>query len=125
MFAAPFSTGLFDAIILASVLQYFPDAASLIFMLSSYLKPQGEIHILDTPLYSANEIEEAKLRSSRYYASRGFPEMSAHYFHHRSSYFDALHPTTLYNPRSLSLQLKRWIGKVDSPFPWFVIRKQG
>ena len=124
IFSAPFNTVLFDVIILASVLQYFPDAASLMSMLSSYLKPQGEIHILDTPLYSANEIEEAKLRSNQYYTSLGFPEMNAHYFHHRTSNFDALHPTTLYNPRSLTVQLKRWIGKVDSPFPWFVIRKQ-
>ena len=124
IFSAPLNTGLFDGIILASVLQYFPDAASLVSILSSYLKPQGEIHILDTPLYSANEIEEAKLRSNRYYTSLGFPEMSAHYFHHRTSDFYPLHPTTLYTPRSLSLQLKRWIGQVDSPFPWLVIRKQ-
>jgi SAM-dependent methyltransferase len=124
IFSAPFVTGLFDVIILASVLQYFSDASSLISMLSSYLRPQGEIHILDTPLYSANELEEAKLRSNQYYTSLGFPEMCAHYFHHHISYLDALHPKKVYTPRPLILRLKRWVGQVDSPFLWVVIGKQ-
>ena len=124
IFSAPFISGLFDVIILASVLQYFSDASSLISVLSSYLRTQGEIHILDTPLYAENEMEEAKLRSNHYYTSLGFPEMSAHYFHHRASYLEALHSKTLYIPRPLTLRLKRWTGQADSPFPWFVIRKQ-
>ena len=124
IFSAPFASGLFDVIILASVLQYFSDASSLISVLLSYLKTQGEIHILDTPLYAENKLEEAKLRSNRHYTSLGFPEMSAHYFHHSASYLEALHSKKLYTPRPLTLRLKRWIGQVDSPFLWVVIRKQ-
>ena len=124
IFSSPFISGLFDVIVLASVLQYFSDASSLISVLSNYLTPQGEIHILDTPLYSEKELEEAKLRSAQYYTSLGFPEMNAAYFHHRASCLDVLHPKRLYTPHPLTLRLKRWIGQVDSPFPWVVIRKQ-
>ena len=123
IFSAPFRVGSFDMIILASVLQYFPDARKLISTLSNYLKPQGEIHIVDTPLYSENELAEATVRSHAYYISLGFPEMIDHYFHHRASDLEVLHPKKLYNPNSLMRRLKRWIGKVDSPFPWVVIRK--
>ena len=123
IFSAPFSTGTFDMVILASVLQYFRDAPGLISVLLNYLKPQGEIHILDTPLYSENEIEEAKLRSHHYYTSLGFPIMTEHYFHHCASDLDVMHPRKLYDPQSLMKRLRRWIGQSDSPFPWLVIRK--
>ena len=63
IFSAPFIPGYFDVIVLASVLQYFQDAPGLVSMLSNYLKPQGEIHILDTPLYLDSELDAAVLRS--------------------------------------------------------------
>ncbi|HET9907857.1 MAG TPA: class I SAM-dependent methyltransferase [Anaerolineales bacterium] len=124
IFSAPFPAGSFDLIIVASALQYFPNATNLLTMLLDYLKPNGEIHILDTPLYSKRERETAVLRSREYYASLGCPEMIDHYFHHRISDLDSLHPKMLYDPGSLTRRLKRWIGQIDSPFPWVVIRKQ-
>lgn len=123
VFSAPFINGHFDAIILASVLQYFQDISRLITVLSSYLKPQGEIHILDTPLYSDSELDAAVLRSHQYYTSLGFPEMVEHYYHHRASDLYPLNPTTLYRPHALSLRLKRLIGQNDSPFPWLMLKK--
>ena len=123
IYAAPFRGESFDMIILASALQYFQNASELILILLKYLRPQGEIHILDTPLYSENEIEDAKLRTRGYYTSLGFPAMAEHYFQHRASDLDDLHPRRLYNPHSLIQRLKRWMGQIDSPFPWVVIRK--
>ncbi|HKY55958.1 MAG TPA: class I SAM-dependent methyltransferase [Anaerolineales bacterium] len=123
IFSAPFSDAHFDVIILASVLQYFRDVPTLISVLSSYLKPQGEIHILDTPLYSDGELNAAILRSHQYYTSLGFPEMIDHYFHHRLSDFDGLNPKILYQPKPFVLRLKRWIRQSASPFPWAMIKK--
>lgn len=123
VFSAPFIPGYFDMIILASVLQYFQDASGLVSVLSNYLKPQGEIHILDTPLYLDGELEVAVLRSQEYYASLGFPEMAGHYFHHRASDLQVLYPKILYQPRVWALRLKQLVGDADSPFPWIMIKK--
>ena len=123
IFSAPFNSACFDVIILASVLQYFKDASGLISVLAKYLKPGGEIHILDTPLYLDNELNAAILRTEHYYSSLGFPEMASHYFHHRVSDLHALHPKILYQPQSWTLRLKQLVGQDDSPFPWLMIKK--
>ena len=123
IFFAPFIPARFDVIILASVLQYFQDALELVSVLSNYLKPNGEIHILDTPLYVDNELDAAILRSRQYYTALGFPEMMSHYFHHRASDVQTLHPMILYQPRPWTLRLKHLVGQDDSPFPWIMIKK--
>lgn len=123
IFSAPFLSACFDVIILASVLQYFEDLTALISVLSNYLRPTGEIHILDTPLYLDDELEMASRRTERYYSSLGFPEMTSHYFHHRASDLQTLHPKILYQPQSWNLRLKQLVGQDDSPFPWIMIKK--
>ncbi len=123
IFSAPFPAFQFDVIILASVVQYFQNINTLLPVLLNYLKPLGEIHILDSPLYSDNELGKAILRSQHYYAALGFPEMAEHYFHHRLSDLDVYHPKTLYQPSSWKQFIYRILGKVDSPFPWLMIKK--
>jgi len=125
VFSAPFIAGHFDVIILASVLQYFRDVPALLSVLSNYLKPQGEIHIMDSPLYSDAELDAAVVRSNQYYSSLGFPEMAGHYFHHCISDLDAFHSKILYRPQLLMLRLKRLLGWFDSPFPWVMIKNSG
>ena len=125
IFLAPFSTGTFDVIVLASVIQYFDDLPALLSVLLNYLKPQGEIHIIDSPFYSADEVQTAELRSRQYYASLGFAAMSKYYFHHRWSDLLMLDAKKLYRPVPLLLHLKRRLGWIDSPFPWIMIQKQG
>src|SRR5258708_27950991 len=49
--APPFDVR-FDAIILASCIQYFPDLKSLIRQLLALTGKNGEIHILDSPIYN-------------------------------------------------------------------------
>ena len=123
IFSAPFHYACFDVIILASALQYFEDLTALISVLSNYLRPTGEIHILDTPLYLDNELDVAIIRSEQYYLSLGFPEMASQYFHHRASDLQTLNPKVLYQPQSWTLRLKRLTGQDDSPFPWILIKK--
>ena len=125
IFSAPFISACFDVIVLASVIQYFQDLPALLSELTKYLKPHGEIHIIDSPLYTDAELEEAVRRSGQYYSSIGFPEMAKRYFHHRVSDLKAFDAKRLYHPHPLLLRLKHWLGQTDSPFPWYVIRKQG
>ena len=124
IFSAPFMAGTFDVIVLASVIQYFHDLPALLKVLLGYLKPQGEIHILDSPLYSDEELQAAVHRSQQYYSSLGFPEMAGHYFHHRFSDLDGFDAKWLYRPQARIFHLKRLVGRMDSPFPWFMIKRQ-
>ena len=121
IFSAPFLGETFDIILLASVIQYFEDLPVLLETLMCYLKPSGEIHIMDSPLYSDAEIDGAVQRSKDYYTSLGFPEMTDHYFHHRRSDLNKFEPKWAYEP---SPRLTRFFQRSDSPFPWIVIKKQ-
>ena len=125
IFSTPVVSGYFDVIVLASVIQYFHDLPALLSELTKYLNPHGEIHIIDSPLYTDAELEEAVRRSGQYYSSIGFPEMAKRYFHHRLSDLKAFDAKRLYHPHPLLLRLKHWLGQTDSPFPWYAIRKQG
>ena len=122
IFSAPFTAGTFDVILLASVIQYFPDLSALLALLLRYLKPHGEIHIMDSALYSEAELQAATHRSQQYYSSLGFPQMAEHYFHHCSSELDGFDAKWLYRPQPRIFRLKRLVGQVDSPFPWIMIR---
>jgi len=78
IFMPPFVPGSFDIIILASVIQYFPDLPALIRSVYPLLAPQGEIHLLDSPLYTEAQIASAQARTLDHYAALGFPEMTDH-----------------------------------------------
>ncbi|MFN3938948.1 MAG: class I SAM-dependent methyltransferase, partial [Chitinophagales bacterium] len=57
-----------DIIVLSASVQYFPDIKSLVQSLLYYLKPGGEIHMLDSPFYTQTETKNAAIRSAQYYA---------------------------------------------------------
>jgi SAM-dependent methyltransferase len=99
IFSAPFAPETFDVILLASVIQYFRDLPALLNGLFPYLKPQGEIHIVDSPLYTDAEMTDAVHRSRQYYSSLGFPEMAGQYFHHCISDLNVFDPQWNYRPR--------------------------
>ena len=123
IFSAPFAVDSFDVILFSSVIQYFHDLPALLTVSARYLKQQGEIHILDSPLYGITELENAAHRSQHHYSNLGFPQMAKQYFHHSVSRLKPFEPLTLYQPQPFLLRLKHFLGQVDSPFPWIVIRK--
>jgi hypothetical protein len=89
-----------------------------------YLRQEGEIHVLDSPLYRDQDVESAVERSREYYSKLGFPEMAKQYFHHTFSPLKVFCPTILYEPHSSLLKLKHFLNKADSPFPWLSIQKK-
>lgn len=123
IFSAPFAPETFDVILLASAIQYFPNLPALLNVLFRYLKPQGEIHIIDSPLYTSEEIPNAIQRSRQYYSSLGFPEMAKQYFHHCAADLNPFDAECLYRPSPRDLR-QRILRSFDSPFPWLVINKQ-
>lgn len=106
----------FDIIILAASVQYFPDLKELVFSLKKQLKPDGKIHILDSPFYK-NELEQkaARQRTLAYYTKIGVPEMAAFYNHHLWSDVEKLGGENMNDRLSVRfLQKIKWLA----PFPW-------
>lgn len=124
VFTFDFREQLFDTIVLASSVQYFPDVKGLVNRLLQILKPSGEIHILDSPLYSSTaEIEKARGRSAAYFQSLGFPGMTNKYFHHGLHQMNGLNYAFLSSPSSLINKIRRKIlSTTESTFPWIVVR---
>ncbi len=104
----------FDMITLNACVQYFPDLNNLFKVLKSFLKSQGELHIIDSPFYKTSKINQAKERSQVYYTNLAFAEMSDYYHHHKKD--DIKNFKVLYKP-SKNL-IKRFAKKKDSPFMW-------
>lgn len=125
VFDARIPSGAFDLIVLASSLQYFAQPSSLLARLGELLRAQGEIHILDTPLYEAATVAGARQRTQAYYQSLGAPEMAKFYHHHLWSDVAAFRPVALYDPGGTGPVLRRrLLRQAPSPFPWLLIHKE-
>jgi len=104
----------FNIITLNACVQYFQDFNELFEILKLYLKPKGEIHIIDSPFYNTNEIKNAQNRTIDYYTRIGVPTMSSHYYHH--SLEDINNFEKLYIPSNKVVS--KFFRKKDSPFMW-------
>ena len=113
----------YDIITLNSSVQYFDGLDKLIKRLFYFLTDEGEIHILDSPIYNQNELAGAKERTARYYISTGFPIMAKYYYHHTFNEFKDFNYKILYDPKAVKNNLKKIFRFKDSPFPWIRITK--
>ena len=107
----------YDIITLNASIQYFENIEILLSTLKSFLRPNGEIHILDSPFYPPNELEAAKKRTEQYYKNVGAPSMSNYYFHHSNSTLERA--IVLYSPKKGIF--KKISFKKDVPFYWIKI----
>jgi len=108
----------FDTIVFAASIQYFPSLPAIVNSALKLLRPNGEIHILDSHFYSLPELSAARRRSLLYYQAAGFPEMMDWYFHHCLDDIGHHHYTLLYDPNSLFNKFLR----NKNPFPWILIQ---
>ena len=124
VFTAAIKKETFDVILLASSLQYFPNLMELIQRLLELLKPSGEIHIVDSPIYASTvESREAKNRSHKYFRAKGVPAMANNYFHHTLPELKSFKHRILFNPNSLISIFKRKTLRIpQSIFPWILIK---
>jgi ubiquinone/menaquinone biosynthesis C-methylase UbiE len=104
----------FDLIVFASSIQYFPSLPEVIKSTRLLLKKDGELHILDSPLYEQKDVAPAVKRTKVYYDSIGFPEMADSYFHHSLDEVKQLGFQVLYSPHQFPGFLKR----LRNPFYW-------
>ena len=123
IFEIVFSENSFDIITINAAIQYFPDLKKLLDKLFTILTAQGEIHIIDSPIYSETEATKAKQRTQDYYSAMGFTEMIEKYHHHTWNEFRDLNYKILYNPQSVINKFRKVLSG-DSPFPWIKISKK-
>ncbi len=121
IFADYFEKGDFDIILLASSIQYFMNINCLMERLLYLIKQDGEIHIIDSPIYNPHEIKNAQKRTRRYYETIGFPEMSDYYFHHSIEELKKYNHVFLCNRKKNNFYTK-FFNNTDSPFPWIMIK---
>lgn len=116
----------FDFIILASSVQYFPNIQSLIKRLLELIVPEGEIHIIDSPIYPSEEaLSGAKKRSVAHFTELGYPKMAEYYFHHTMEDIGIFNIKVLENPEAIIPKIKRKLfSKNQTVFPWIVIKGQ-
>jgi len=112
----------FDIVLIYAAVQYFPNFDNLVKRLADFLKPNGSIHILDSPFYPASLVESAKKRSTDYYQSKNNPEMATFYHHHTLESLEKYGAIFHYRPNSFIAKLKRMFS-TDSPFPWIEIKR--
>lgn len=113
------SLNTYDIVLFAASIQYFPDLSTILSVAQSLLHDTGEIHIIDSPFYSENELPAAKERSKSYFQSIGFPEAHRYYFHPAFKSLHSFKYVILYDPNT-------WISKIKfrrSPFYWIKIFK--
>ena len=123
IFNSEISIGLFDIITVNAAIQYFPDLKRLIERILTLINDNGEVHILDSPIYSMSESLNAKKRTMDYYLVLGFKEMAENYYHHTWDELSEFKFETLYYPDSLENKIKRLVLQKDSPFHWIKITK--
>lgn len=122
IFESKFPEKGFDIILINAAIQYFPDISKLLNKLLTLLKVNGELHIIDSPIYSVNEAIKAKERTQNYHSSIGFPEMSDKYHHHTWEDIRQFNYKILYNPLTLTNKIKKIFVR-DCPFPWIKITR--
>jgi SAM-dependent methyltransferase len=114
------NTGIhFDCIVFSASIQYFPSLKDCIIQTFSLLNDNGEIHILDSILYKAHQIDAAKERSKSYFQSIGFEKMSNQYFHHSVDELDDFNYAIIRKPSCI----QKYIFRSKNPFFWIRIFK--
>lgn len=106
----------FDCIVFNGSLHYFQLDAAFWQQLYRMLKPQGEIHVLDTPFYTSKKAQEAWERSANYFENLGENHAINYYHQLRFDQLPADHQV-LYQPSRL---LNKFFS-ARSPFPWIKI----
>jgi 2-polyprenyl-3-methyl-5-hydroxy-6-metoxy-1,4-benzoquinol methylase len=108
----------FDYIIFAATIEHFPSIKKIIHLCLAYLRPGGEIHIIDSRFCRPEEVKIEERRTLAYSSSFGYPEMAEYYYHHTLADLRSFHCTILYNPKAMHNRFFR----IKNPYPWIRIK---
>lgn len=113
---ATFEENNFDIIVFNASIQYFEADNAFWDTLKSKLSLNGEIHIIDSPIYTKISAKIAKKNTEEYYKSIHQPRSSKYYNHVLWNNIPAEY-IRKYTPNKLRLKF----DKKASPFPWIQI----
>ncbi len=118
LISEPLQEKVFDVILFAASIQYFPSLRKLIAAAANHLTLQGEIYIMDSVFYKPNQIAAARQRTADHFNNAGCDEMTAFYFHH------SMEELKRFNYRILSAPsfLLNRLSKNKNPFYHVVIK---
>jgi SAM-dependent methyltransferase len=117
LFRSPLPESRFDAVIFAASFQYFSDAAATLERSRRLLVPNGEVHVLDTVLYSGHqEARRAMDRSDHYYTGLGAPEMTGRYHAHVRTSLERSGGARILASPSPMRRMQQALGRNPSPF---------
>ena len=108
----------FDCITFNASVHYFELTPDFWASLYRILKPNGEIHLLDSRVYSQSESDSAKDRSKRYFKQMEVPEAAEFYYH--------VCWENIPENRQIHYTPNKFLNKIfknRSPFPWLSIQK--
>jgi len=108
----------FDIVVFAASAQYFSSIEQTIQMILPLLNKDGEVHILDTNFYKAEDVEAAHKRTEQYYLNLGVPEFAQYYYHHSSDELKKFCVEILYEPSAV----KNIFNTTKNPFPWLCVK---
>jgi ubiquinone/menaquinone biosynthesis C-methylase UbiE len=108
----------FDVIVFAAVLPYFSSVAGTLQMALDKLYSRGEVHIIDTNFYTADNVTNAIQRCRDYYNAMELPSMAGRYFHHQLKELDGFKYEVLINPANIFNRISK-----KEPFYWISITK--
>lgn len=110
----------FDAVVVASAAQYFPDLPRLVRRLFELLGEEGEVLLIDGPLWrSSSEAAAAAERSRLHFAGVGTPALAEAFHHHERALLAPFSPRWYYLPERPAARLtRRLLGRPLSPFPF-------
>jgi len=111
----------FEIIVFAASLQYFSSLKDVMQSAFRCLRPDGEVHIVDTIFYKKNNVDAARQRTKDYYTTLGFPEAINYYYHHCIEDLKNFSAKILYDPVSWMHRF----SKNKNPFFWVCIKKSG
>lgn len=112
---------LFDVIVMAASVQYFPSVKKIIKKALAHLTLQGEIHIMDSVFCQRETAVQASHRSQESGMTVNFPQLQEYCYRHDIDSLQHFNYTVLYNPASLITRLMP--GR--SPFYHIIIKAKG
>ena len=112
----------FDMVVLNKVMHHFGNLRQLLEKCQSYLDGEGEIHIIDTPVYKHSDLDESVAEQELHYQGlKSESMMDYHYFHTLDDFYPFPYDF-MYKPSKMGLKLKDRMKVADAPYPWIRIR---
>ncbi len=107
----------FDVIVVCDALMYFPKLEKLINRCRQYLKPGGELHLIENTFYTEKEREIAIQKKQTHLQDIGCEEMMEYLTFHSETDLHIYDYNYLYKPSGFL----RMFSDKKSPYPWIRI----